>query len=66
MTMLGFYYARICGSDSITIVGGWVERIEKHVKEDVEVLEPVPVSVIRACERGVKILNLDKFVREKE
>ena len=63
---LGYYFARISDSDRITIVGGWGERIEKYVKEDVEVLEPVPVSVIRACERGVKILNLEKFVKEKE
>ena len=66
MTMLGFYFARIIGSDRITIIGGWGDRIEKHVKEDVEVLEPVPYCVIRACESGVKILNLDKFVKEKE
>lgn len=63
---LGYYFARIVGSDRITIVGGWGERIEKHVKEDVEVLEPVPIRVIRACESGVKILNLDMFVKEKE
>ena len=66
MTMLGYYFARIIDSDRITVVGGWGERIEKHVKEDVEVLEPVPVRVIRACESGVKILNLDMFVKEKE
>lgn len=66
MTMLGYYFARIKNSDRITIVGGLGERIEKHVKEDVEVLEQVPVSVIRACERGVKILNLNEFVKEKE
>lgn len=63
---LGYYFARIKDSDRITIVGGWGERIEKHIKEDVEVLEPVPLRVIRACESGVKILNLDMFVKEKE
>ena len=63
---LGYYFARIINSDRLTIVGGWGERIEKHVKEDVEVLEPVPLRVIRACESGVKILNLDMFVKEKE
>ena len=66
MNLLGYYFARCKGSDRLTIVGGWGERIEKHVKEDVEVLEPVPVRVIKACESGVKILNLDKFVKEKE
>ena len=66
MTLLGYYFARCKDSDRITIVGGWGERIEKYVKEDVEVLEPVPIRVIRACESGVKILNLDKFVKEKE
>ena len=64
--LLGYYFARCKNSDRITIIGGWGERIEKHVKEDVEVLEPVPVRVIRACESGVKILNLDMFVKEKE
>ena len=63
---LGYYFARIINSDRLTIVGGWGERIEKHVKEDVEVLEKVPIKVIRACESGVKILNLDMFVKEKE
>ena len=63
---LGYYFARCKGSDRITIVAGWGDRIEKHVKEDVEVLEPVPIRVIRACESGVKILNLDMFVKEKE
>ena len=63
---LGYYFTRIINSDRLTIVGGWGERIEKHVKEDVEVLEPVPLRVIRACESGVKILNLDMFVKEKE
>ena len=66
MTLLGYYFARCKDSDRITIVGGWGDRIEKHVKEDVEVLEPVPIRVIRACESGVKILNLDMFVKEKE
>ena len=66
MTLLGYYFARIVGSDRITVVGGWGDRIEKYVKEDVEVIEPVPHCVIRACESGVKILNLDKFVKEKE
>ena len=66
MTMLGYYFARIKNSDRITVVGGWGERIEKHVKEDVEVLERVPADVINVCSQGVKILNLDKFVKEKE
>ena len=66
MTMLGYYFAKIKDSDRITIVGGWGERIEKHVKEDVEVLEKVPADVIKVCSLGVKILNLDKFVKEKE
>ena len=63
---LGFYFARVIGSDRITIVGGWGERIEKHVKEDVEVLEKVPADVIKVCSQGVRILNLDMFVKEKE
>ena len=64
--LLGYYFAKIKDSDRITVVAGWGDRIEKYVKEDVEVLEPVPIRVIRACESGVKILNLDKFVKEKE
>ena len=63
---LGYYFARVIGSDRLTIVGCWGDRIQKQVKDDVEVLEPVPVRVIRACESGVKILNLDMFVKEKE
>ena len=66
MTLLGYYFARCKDSDRITVVGGWGERIEKHVKEDVEVLEKVPADVIKVCSQGVKILNLDMFVKEKE
>ena len=63
---LGYYFARIINSDRLTIVGCWGDRIQKQVKEDVEVLEKVPADVIKVCSQGVKILNLDKFVKEKE
>jgi len=63
---LGYYFARIKGSDRLTIIGCWGGRIEKQVKEDVEVLEPVPPDVIKVCSQGVKILDLDRFVKEKE
>ena len=63
---LGFYFARCKDSDRITVVGGWGDRIEKYVNEDVEILEPVPPEVIRVCSQGVKILNFDKFLKEKE
>ena len=66
MTLLGYYFARCKDSDHITVVGGWGERIEKHTKEDVEVLEKVPADVIKVCSQGVKILNLDMFLKEKE
>lgn len=61
-----YYFARIINSDRLTIVGCWGDRIEKQVKEDVEVLEKVPADVIKVCSQGVKILNLGMFVREKE
>ena len=64
--LFGWHFARIKGSDRLTIVGCWGEQIEKHVKDDVEVLEKVPANVIKVCSQGVKILNLDKFVKEKE
>ena len=64
--LFGWHFARIKGSDRLTIVGCWGDRIEKQVKEDVEVLEKVPADVIKVCSQGVKILNLDKFVKEKE
>ena len=64
--LFGWHFARIKGSDRLTIVGCWGDSIQKQVKQDVEVLEPVPIRVIRACESGVKILNLDKFIKEKE
>lgn len=64
--LFGWHFARIKGSDRLTIVGCWGDSIEKQVREDVEVLEPVPPEVIKVCSQGVKILNLDKFVKEKE
>lgn len=60
--LLGYYFAKIKDSDRITVVGGWGERIEKHVKEDVEVLEPVPRKVL---EDKYKVLNLRSIQNER-
>lgn len=57
---LGYYFARIGGSDKITTVACWGEKVEKDVNESVEVLEKIPPSVIKCCSKGVRILNLKK------
>ena len=59
---LGYYFARIKGSDRLTIVGCWGDRIEKQVKEDVEVLEPVPRKVL---DGKYKVLNLREIQNER-
>lgn len=59
---LGFYFARVIGSDRLTIVGCWGDRIQKQVKEDVEVLEPVPRKVLEGKNR---VLNLRKIQNER-
>ena len=59
---LGYYFARILNSDRLTIVGCWGDRIQKQVKEDVEVLEPVPRKVL---ESKYRVLNLRKIQNER-
>lgn len=59
---LGFYFARILNSDRLTIVGCWGDRIQKQVKEDVEVLEKVPRKVL---EEKYKVLNLREIQKQR-
>ena len=59
---LGYYFARIIGSDRLTIVGCWGDRIEKTVKEDVEVLEKVPKKVL---DGKYMVLNLRSIQNER-
>ena len=59
---LGYYFARIINSDRLTIVGCWGDRIEKHVKEDVEVLEPVSRKVL---EGKYRVLNLREIQKQR-
>ena len=59
---LGFYFARVIGSDRLTIVGCWGDRIEKQVKEDVEVLEKVPKKVL---DGRYRVLNLREIQNER-
>lgn len=61
-TRLGFYFARVIGSERLTIVGCWGDRIQKQVKEDVEVLEKVPRVVL---EGKYRVLNLREIQNEK-
>ena len=60
---LGYYFARIINSDRLIIVGCWGDSIQKQVKEDVEVLEPVPRKVL---EGKYKVLNLREIQNERE
>ena len=60
--LFGWHFARIKGSDRLTIVGCWGDRIQKQVKEDVEVLEQVPRVVL---EGKYKVLNL-RSIMEKQ
>ena len=59
---LGYYFARIKGTDKITTVSCWGDKIEKDTNKDVEVIEQVPTKVIEHCNNGVKILNLKKII----
>lgn len=58
----GYYFSRIKGSDRLTIVGCWGDNIEKQVKEDVEILEPVPKKVL---DGKYKVLNLRSIQNER-
>lgn len=60
---LGYYFARIINSDRLTIVGCLGDRIQKRVKEDVEVLEKVPRVVL---EGKYKVLNLRSIQNERK
>lgn len=46
-----------------TIVGCWGDRIQKQVKEDVEVLEPVPRKVL---EGKYRVLNLREILQKQK
>ncbi len=61
--LFGWHFARIKGSDRLKIVGCWGDRIQKQVKEDVEVLEPVPRMVLGGKYR---VLNLREIQNERE
>lgn len=61
-TRLGYYFARK-PNGRITTVSCWGDKVEKEEREDVEVLEQIPSSVIRHCSNGIKILNLDRIIR---
>ena len=63
---LGYYFARIKGSDKITTVSCWGDKIVKDTKEDVEVLEQIPTKVVESCRKGVKILNLQRTIGENQ
>ena len=56
--LLGYYFARIINSDRLTIVGCWGDRIEKQVKEDVEVLEKVPKVVLDGKYRVINLRSI--------
>ncbi len=60
--LFGWHFARIKGSDRLTIVGCWGDRIQKQVKEDVEVLDKVPRVVL---EGKYRVLNLREIQNER-
>lgn len=60
--LFGWHFARIKDSDRLTIVGCWGDRIQKQVKEDVEVLERVPRLVL---EGKYSVLNLREIQNER-
>jgi len=59
---LGYYFSRIKGSDRITIVGYWGDKVQKQVNEDVEILERVPRKVL---DGKYKVLNLREIQNER-
>ena len=60
--LLGWYFARLVGSDRITIVGCWGDKIQKQVNEDVEILEKVPKKVL---DGKYRVLNLREIQNER-
>ena len=62
--LLGYYFART-PTGKITTVACWGDKIEKEEAEDVEILEPIPKKVIEHATKGVKILNLNRFVKTR-
>jgi len=60
--LFGWHFARIKGSDRLTIVGCWGDRIQKQVNEDVEILERVPRKVL---EGKYRVLNLREIQNER-
>ena len=63
---LGYYFARIKDTSTITTVACWGDRIEKDTDREVEIIERVPQKVVEHCRNGVKILNLKKTIGRKD
>lgn len=59
---LGYYFARIQGSDEITVVSCWGDKIVKDTPKDVEILEQIPHAVLKFKTR---VLNLQR-IRERD
>lgn len=64
-TRLGYYFART-PSGKITTVACWGDIIEKEEKESVEILERIPQRVIEHTNNGVKILNLNRIIKQRQ
>lgn len=61
---LGYYFARTDSTGNLTTVGCFADKIIKEEKEDVEILERIPLQTIQAVEKnGVKILNLARILK---
>lgn len=62
---LGYYFAREIGTDKITTVACWGDKIDKDTDKDIEIVERIPQSVVSYCNKGVKILNLNRILKQK-
>lgn len=63
---LGYYFARLKDSDEITIVGCWGDRVDKTVKQDVEILEPIPKCILSVKSRILNLQQIRDYKRQRE
>ena len=54
----GFYFCREIGQDKVETC-----LCYGNVPKGKEIIEPIPKIVVKHCEKGVKILNLQKILK---
>ena len=59
---VGYYFARVGGSDKIVVISYSGNEIKDESMKGVEILEKVPLDVVKHCKNGGNVLNLKNIL----